>query len=98
MVPEQAQLLISNLDRRPAILRNQNLVAWLHAGCNALSVLVNGAGADGDDFCFVELLDGGLGEEDASCGFGFGLDALNEDAVEKGGDAADGLDCGLEER
>ena len=98
VVPEQAQLLISNLDRGSAILRNQNLVAGLHAGRNALSILVNGAGADGDHFCFVELLDGCLGKEDAGCGFGFGLDALDEDAVEKRGDAADRLDCGLEER
>lgn len=47
MVPEQTQLLISHLDWGSAVLRNQDLVARLHAGRNALSILVNGAGTDG---------------------------------------------------
>lgn len=95
MVPEQAQFLLANLDWATAELRDQNLVAGLHAGCDALSVLIEGAGADGNDFCFVEVLDGRLGEEDASCSLGFGLDALHKDAVEEGCNAADRLDGGL---
>lgn len=95
MVPEQAQFLLANLDGAAAELWDQDLVAGLHAGGDALSVLVKGAGADGNDFCFVEVLDGCLREEDASCGLGFGLDALHEDAVEEGRNAADRLDGGL---
>jgi hypothetical protein len=95
VVPEQAQLLLTNLDGASAELRNQHLVTRLYAGSDALSILVKGAGADGEDLGFVELLDGRLGEEDAGCGLGFGLDALDEDAVEEGRNAADGLDCGL---
>jgi len=94
VVPEQAQLLFANLDGASAELRDQDLVAGLYAGSNALSIFVKHAGADGDDLGFVELLDGGLGKEDARCGLGFGLDALDENAVEEGRNAADGLDCG----
>jgi hypothetical protein len=95
VVPEQAQLLFANLDGASAELRDQDLVAGLYAGSNALSIFVKHTGADSDDLGFVELLDGGLGKEDARCGLGFGLDALDEDAVEEGRNAADGLDCGL---
>lgn len=94
-VPEQAQLLVADLDWAAAELRNQDLVAGLDAGRNALSVLVNGAGADGNHLGLVEVLDGCLGEEDASGGLGFGLDALHENAVEEGCNAADRLDGGL---
>jgi hypothetical protein len=95
MVPKQAQLLLANLNWRSAELRNQHLVAGLYADGYPLSLPVVCAGAHSDDFRFVEFLDGGFGEEDAGCGFGFGLEALDEDAVEEGGDAADGFDCGL---
>ena len=95
VVPEKAQLLLANLDGASAELRDQDLVTGLYAGADALSIFVKGTGADGENFGFVELLDGGLGEEDAGCGLGFGLDALDEDAVEERRDAADGLDCGL---
>jgi hypothetical protein len=97
MVSEQAQFLLANLDWAAAELGNQNLVAGLHAGGDALSVLIEGAGADGNDLCFVEILDGCLWEEDASGSLGFGLDALHKDAVEEGHNAADRLDGGLSE-
>lgn len=95
MVSKQAQFFLANLDRATAELWDQDLVAGLHAGGDALSVFVEGAGADSNDFCFVEVLDGCFGEEDTGCGLGFGLDALDEDAVEEGGNAADGFDGGL---
>jgi hypothetical protein len=95
VVPEQAQLLVANLDGASAELRDQDLVARLYAGSHALSIFVKHARANGENLGFVELLDGCLGEEDARCSLGLGLDALDEDAVEEGRDAADGLDCGL---
>lgn len=95
VVPEKAQLLFADLDGASAELRDQDLVARLYAGGDALSIFVEHAGADGEDLGLVELLDGSLGEEDAGCGLGFRLDALDEDAVEERRDAADGLDCGL---
>jgi hypothetical protein len=94
VVPEQAQFLIADLDWAAAELGDQDLVARLHAGGDALSVLVDGTGTDGNDLCFVQVLNGCLGEEDAGCGLGFGLDALHEDAVEEGRNAADRLDGG----
>jgi hypothetical protein len=95
MVPEQAQLLVSNLDRASTELWNQHLVAGLHTWRYPLAILVHCSGAYGEYFGFVELLHGRLGQEDTSCGLGFGLDALDKDAVKEGGDAADRLDCGL---
>ena len=86
VVPEKAQLLFADLDGASAELRDQDLVARLYAGGDALS---------SEDLGLVQLLDSGLGQEDAGCGLGFGLDALDEDAVEERRDAADGLDCGL---
>ena len=80
---------------RATYLGDQDLVAGLDADGNALALLVVGAGADGEHLGLVELLDGAVGEEDAGCGLGLGLDALDEDAVEERRDAADGLDCGL---
>jgi hypothetical protein len=76
-------------------LRNQHLVARLHTRLHALALLVECAGPDGEHLCLVELLDGAVGEEDAGCRLGLGLDALDEDAVEEGRDAADGFDGGL---
>jgi hypothetical protein len=65
-------------------LRNQNLVTRLYARRDPLSLLVNGTGSNGQDLCLVEL-----GEEDAGCGLGFGLEALDEDAVEERGNGLD---------
>jgi len=93
VIPEQAQLLLAHLDRGAAVLRNQHLVTDGHAWCHSLSIAVQCSRAYGEDLGFVELLDGGLGEEDAGCGFRLGLEALDEDAVEKRGNGADGLDC-----
>lgn len=92
VVPEQAQLLLTNLDRATAKLRDQDLVAGLHAGCNALSVPVQRSGSDSDDFGLVEFLDGRLRQENTRCGLGLGLDALDENAVEERGNGADRLD------
>jgi hypothetical protein len=89
VIPEQAQLLLSNLDRAATKLGNQHLVADRHAGSDPLSILVEGTGANGYNLGLVELLDGGLGQEDTGCGLGFRLDALNEDAVEERSDGAD---------
>lgn len=92
MISEQAQFLLAHFDRIASKLRDQDLVAHSHARCDSLSIAVEGAGTHGNDFGFVELFDCGFGEEDAGCGFGFGLDALDEDAVEEGSNGADGSD------
>lgn len=95
MVPEQSELLLANLDGAAAELRNQNLVAGLDAQRNALAILVVKTGADGEDLALVELLDGAVGEEDASGSLGLGLHALHEDAVEERCEGLDVLEEGL---
>lgn len=70
-------------------LRNQNLITRLHTDTYSLAVLVKSSRSDCQYFCFVEFLDGGFGEEDAAGGFGFGFDALDEDAVEEWGEGFD---------
>ena len=77
-------------------LRDQHLVTGLNARCYALALLVERAGPNSQDLGLVELLDGGVRQEDARRRLGLGLDALHEDAVEERSDATDGLDGRLE--
>jgi hypothetical protein len=95
VVPEQCELLLADLDGAAAELRNQNLVAGLDTQRNALAILVVEARADSKDLALVELLDGAIGEEDASGGLGLGLHALHEDAVEQRCEGLDVLEHGL---
>ena len=92
MVTEEGELLLADLDGAAAELRDQDLVAGLDAGGDALALAVKGTGADSEDLGLVELLDGRLGQEDARRRFGLGLDALHEDAVEQRRNGADGLE------
>ena len=75
-------------------LGDQDAVALLDAHGQAVALLVKGAGADGKDLGLVELLDAGLGQEDAAGSPGLSLDALDQDAVEERGEGADGADRG----
>jgi len=97
VVPEQCELLLADLDGATAELGNQNLVTGLDAQRNALAILVVEAGADGEDLALVELLDGAIGEEDASGGLGLSLHALHEDAIEERCKGLDVLEHGLVE-
>lgn len=92
MVPEQTVFLLADLDGAAAELGNQDLVAGLHADGNAVARLVECARADGEHLGLIQLLDGSLGEEDAGCGLGLGLEALDKNAVEEGREGADGLE------
>lgn len=94
MVPEERVLLLANLDRAAPVLRHQHLVSRLYRARHALALAVEAARPDGEHLGLVELLDGGLGEEDAAGGLGLGFDALDEDAVEEGGKGADGFQGG----
>jgi len=73
---------------------DQDPVAGLHAHGQPLALLVQGAGADGEDLGLVELLDARLGQEDAGRGLGLGLDALDQDAVQERHERLDGSDGG----
>lgn len=78
----------------PTDLRNQNLVADRNAWRYPVAVLVQTTGADSQDACLIQLLDGAFGEEDAARGLGLGLDPLHEDAIEERRNGLDGLECG----
>ena len=91
MIAEKRILILTDLDGRTTKLRNQNLVTGLDGRLDALSIAVKGAGANGENFGFVEFLDCGFGEEDAAGGFGLGFDALDQDAVEEGCEGLDGF-------
>lgn len=97
VVAEEGVLVLADLDGAATELGDQDLVAGLDAGGDALALAVKGTGANGQDLGLVELLDGRLGQEDTRGGLGLGLDALDEDAVEQGRDGADGLEGGLEQ-
>lgn len=75
-------------------LRNEDLVALLNTHSYPLALAIQSTGTDGQDLGLVQLLDGGLGQEDAAGGLGLGLDALDEDTVEERGEGADGLESG----
>jgi hypothetical protein len=92
VVAEEGELLLADLDGAAAELGDQDLVAGLDAGSDALAVAVKGAGADGEDLGLVELFDGRLGQEDATRCLGLGLDTLHQDAVEQRRNGADGLE------
>lgn len=95
MVPEQAVLLLADLDGAATELRNEDLVAGLDAHGYPLAVLVLEAGTDGEDLGLVKLLDGAVGEEDAGGGLGLGLHALHQNAIEEGCEGLDVLEHGL---
>jgi hypothetical protein len=91
VIAEERVLVLADLDGRTTELGDQDLVADLDGGSNALAITVEGTGANGENLGLVELLDGRLGEEDATGGLGLGLDALDQDAVEQGNERLDGL-------
>lgn len=91
MIAEERVLVLADLDGRTTELGNQDLVTGLDGRGDALAITVEGAGADSEDLSLVELLDGRLGEEDATGSLGLGLDALDKDAVEQGSESLDGL-------
>jgi hypothetical protein len=76
-------------------LGNQNAVTGRNAHGDALAVAVEESGPDGEDLGLVLLLEAALGEEDAGSGLGLGLDALDQDAVEEGGQVLDVAEEGL---
>jgi hypothetical protein len=92
VIPEDGVFLLGDGNLRASKHGNQDLVALPDAHGQAVPGLVEAAGADGQDAGLVEFLDGGFGEEEPAGSFGVGFDALDEDAVEEGGEGADGFD------
>ena len=70
-------------------LGDQDLVAGSDTHGKALAILAEETGANGKNLGLVLLLDAALREEDTGGGLGLGLDALDQDTVEKGSEALD---------
>jgi hypothetical protein len=71
----------STLTSVPDHLPNRILSPALTSSALILAVFGLGAGADGNDFAFLRLFLGGVGDDDAASGLFFGFDAANEHAV-----------------
>src|SRR6478736_10021345 len=75
------QVLAVDLDLGAGPLAEQDAVAGLHFQRVDLTLLVAGAGADGDDLALARLFLGGVGDDDAPGGLFLGLDAADEHAI-----------------
>lgn len=89
-VTEERVLLLADLDGASTVLRDQHTIPFRHAHGYPFAIFVERTGTHGEDFCFIEFLDGGFREEDAAGGLRLGFDALDEDAVEEGDQGSDG--------
>ena len=78
---QDQQVFAVDLDFRAAPLAEQDAVAGLDVESDGFALVIAGARADSDDFAFLRLFLGGVGDDDATLGLGFGLDATNDDAV-----------------
>src|SRR6476661_7041848 len=70
-----------DLGARP--FAEQDLVAGLDVERRQLALFALGAGADGDDFAFLRLFLGGVGNNDPARGLLVSLDTADEDAIMK---------------
>src|SRR3954447_319409 len=70
-----------DLGARP--FAEQDLVAGLDVERRNLALVILGAAADGDDFAFLRLFLGGVGNDDPARGLFIGLDSADEDTVVK---------------
>ena len=68
----------------PDHLPNSTLVAGLDVERNELAAFVTRAGAHGDDFAFLGLFLGGVGDDDAALRLLFAFEAADDDAVVQG--------------
>ncbi len=78
------ELLAIELHFGAGPLAEQDAVAGLDVERAEVALVVQSAAADGDDFAFLRLFLGGVGDDDAARGLLFGRDTANEDAVVQG--------------
>src|ERR1700759_4214687 len=78
---EHQVLLAGVLDLGAAVLRVENRVADADVDRNAVALVVDPAGADGEDGALLRLLLGGVGDHDARRRGGLSLVRLDHDAV-----------------
>ena len=93
-VAEEVVLVLADLDGGAAELGDEDAVASADAHGDALAVAGEGAGADGKHLGLIQLLDAGLGQEDAAGGLGLGLDPLHQHPVQQRHQRLDRADGG----
>jgi hypothetical protein len=74
---------------RVTYLGDEDLVTGSDTHGETLALLVEETRANSEDLGLVLLLDGSLGEEDTGGRLGLRLDALDQDAVQEGGERLD---------
>ena len=74
-------LLAVQLDLAAGILAEEDSVAFLHREGEVLAVVVDLAGADGDDLALLRLLLGGVRDDEVAVLLVLLLEALHENAV-----------------
>ena len=77
------QLFAVDLDLGARPFAEQDLVASLDVERGDRAVLGAGPGADGDDFAFLRLFLGRIGNDDPAGGFSFSLDPADENSIVK---------------
>src|SRR5437764_1429659 len=82
------EFLTVELDFGARPLAEQHAVATLDVDRDQLAALIAAARADGDDLAFLRLLLGGVGNDDAAGGLGFGIDTADDHAVVQGTELA----------
>lgn len=70
-------------------LGDEDLVTSGDAHGETIAILVEETGANSENMGLILLLDGSLREEDTGGSLGLGLDALDQDAVQEGGEGLD---------
>ena len=76
------EVLTVDLDLGARPLAEQDLVALLDVEGLDLAAVIAGAGTDGDDFAFLRLFLGGVGNDDPALGLFFFFDKLTFEGLE----------------
>src|SRR6185295_3566459 len=80
----QEELLIADFELLAGVAGEEDSIAGLDLERLSLAVVGELAVADADDGAAGRLVLGGVGQEDAAAGAGFGFLALDDDAVTEG--------------
>src|SRR5262249_29076963 len=75
------ELLTVELDLGARPLAEKHAIARLHVDGDELAAFVTASRANSDDFAFLRLLFGGVGNDDAAFGLLFGVNAAHDNAV-----------------
>ena len=90
LVTEQVEFLLAQLDRAATVLRQQDLVTYSTLDRDQRAVRRTGTGPHRHDLTFILLLGVGIRQVNATRRLGDSLETLDEHAVAKGNQFAEG--------